>query len=165
MNILAGTGHRPHRCAIGKIKAYSDYQSQVMYEIASQFFIYYEVDLALSGGALGWDTAICRAAYALKVPYHVYVPFAGQESQWPKDNQDKYHKMLEYAEKVIIVSEGDYTPQKMQKRNQALVDNCNILLALWNGKQEGGTWNCIQYAKRVGRETTNAWPSYEEYAK
>jgi len=43
-----------------------------------------------------------------------------------------------------------YTPAKMQKRNEAMVNDCNILIAVWNGTK-GGTYNCIEYAKHVGK--------------
>ena len=32
-----------------------------------------------------------------------------------------------------------------------MVDNCDKLLAFWNGEQSGGTWNTIQYAKKVDK--------------
>ena len=66
--------------------------------------------------------------------------------------------MLRKANKVVRVDrlegykikglEQDiYHPAKMQKRNEFMVDNCDILIALWNGTS-GGTKNCINYAKK-----------------
>ncbi len=36
----------------------------------------------------------------------------------------------------------------MQKRNEWMVDNCDMLVAVWDGT-DGGTYNCIDYAKRM----------------
>ena len=39
----------------------------------------------------------------------------------------------------------------MQKRNQYMVDKSDMVLAIWNGKNEGGTWNTIKYAQSVNK--------------
>lgn len=39
----------------------------------------------------------------------------------------------------------------MQKRNEYMVDKADIVLAIWNGKTEGGTWNTIKYARSKGK--------------
>ena len=35
----------------------------------------------------------------------------------------------------------------MQKRNKYMVDQSDIVLAIWNGERTGGTWNTIAYAQ------------------
>ncbi len=39
----------------------------------------------------------------------------------------------------------------MQKRNQYMVDKSDIVLAIWNGVESGGTWNTIKYARSKGK--------------
>jgi uncharacterized phage-like protein YoqJ len=39
----------------------------------------------------------------------------------------------------------------MQVRNQWMVDHAMVVMAVWDGKQSGGTWNCIQYARQRHR--------------
>ena len=34
----------------------------------------------------------------------------------------------------------------MQKRNEYMVDNCDLLIACWSGVKKGGTYNCVKYA-------------------
>lgn len=164
--IIAGSGHRPQNAEIGKVKAFSELQSSVMTEVAKQALIVLEASLVITGGALGWDMAIARAAYSLQVPYLVYVPFLGQESKWTPEQQKKYHLMLDHAKKVKRISNGGYSAQAMQKRNEAMVDDCETLLALWDGKESGGTWNCIQYARNKPdtRNIMNVWDWYVEAA-
>ena len=35
----------------------------------------------------------------------------------------------------------------MQKRNKYMVDQSDLVIAVWDGKKVGGTWNTIKYAK------------------
>jgi uncharacterized phage-like protein YoqJ len=41
---------------------------------------------------------------------------------------------------------GNYHPAKMQKRNEYMVDNSDFVIAVFDGEQKGGTFNCIKYA-------------------
>ena len=36
----------------------------------------------------------------------------------------------------------------MQKRNMYMVDRADLVLAIWNGEEKGGTWNTIRYARK-----------------
>jgi uncharacterized phage-like protein YoqJ len=49
----------------------------------------------------------------------------------------------------------------MQIRNEWMVDNAHIVLALWDGSS-GGTGNCIKYANRksVNKPIINLWSSW-----
>jgi uncharacterized phage-like protein YoqJ len=53
-----------------------------------------------------------------------------------------------------VVSPGGYSPEKMQVRNMFMVDNANGILAMWDGTP-GGTRNCLEYARSVGRPVLN----------
>ncbi len=79
------------------------------------------------------------------IPFIAAVPFLGQESCWPKQTKDKYFDLLSKAESKVIVCEGNYAAWKMQKRNQYMVDNSDILIAVYDGTS-GGTQNCVNYA-------------------
>ena len=39
----------------------------------------------------------------------------------------------------------------MQKRNRYMVDNSDLVLAVWNGEKRGGTWYTIDYALKKGK--------------
>jgi len=36
--------------------------------------------------------------------------------------------------------------------NEWMVDNSSILIAIYDGSKNGGTFNCIEYAKNKGKE-------------
>lgn len=58
-----------------------------------------------------------------------------------------YNYILSRADYIKYVSENNYTQNCMQKRNEAMVDSCNIVLAVWDGSS-GGTCNCVNYARK-----------------
>jgi uncharacterized phage-like protein YoqJ len=86
------------------------------------------------------------------------VPFAGQESRWNAKSQTLFHEILKQCDVVKVVCEGGYAPYKMQIRNEWMVDNSHFTLAIWNGIQKGGTWNCIQYARKQGKTVWHLHP-------
>ena len=47
--------------------------------------------------------------------------------------------------------DGGYAGYKLQKRNEWMVDHCDILIAVWDGTS-GGTANCVNYAQSVNKE-------------
>ena len=155
--IVAGTGHRPD-----KLGGYGEDVHERLVSVACSALgdIEGDVTRVISGGALGWDQALAEAALRLELPLTLALPFAGFWSKWPKKSQDYLELLVSRADKVVYVCEEGYAPWKMQERNKWMVDNCNTLLALWNGT-DGGTHNCIKYANSVGRQIVNAWDIYE----
>ncbi len=39
----------------------------------------------------------------------------------------------------------------MQKRNRYMVDRSDLVFAIWNGEEKGGTWDTIQYARKQNK--------------
>lgn len=101
--------------------------------------------IMISGMALGIDTMWAELAIANKIPLIAALPCLGQGSHWPQSSRDRYNNILLKAYSTHICSFDTYTPQCMQKRNEWMVDNCDLLVAVWNGTP-GGTANCINYA-------------------
>lgn len=157
--ILAGTGHRPNKLRIGALDGYHPAVHARLVDLAHAALQREAPTRVISGMALGWDTALAEAAVDLGVPFDAYVPFAGQESRWPEASRRRYHDLLAHAARVVVVSPGGYAPDKMQLRNERMVDDSDLLLALWDGSA-GGTRNCIDYARSVGHRHRNLWTSW-----
>ena len=118
----------------------------------------------ISGMAIGADQLFAEAVIHLKnnqYPINLVaaIPFQGQESNWPESGQLRYNQILAWATQAVYVSDPGYSPAKMQVRNEWMVNNSEIVLALWDGKQSGGTWNCLQYARQCGRTIYQLNPS------
>jgi uncharacterized phage-like protein YoqJ len=153
--ILAGTGHRPN-----KLGGYAEQVNVKLRAVARVGIHRHAPTRIISGMALGWDMALAEAAVELGIPFTAAVPFAGQEKMWPAPSQERYRKLLEQAAHVETVCTGGYAAWKMQRRNEWMVDHCDLVLALWDGT-EGGTGNCIRYAEQVERTYDNMWPVWQ----
>lgn len=112
----------------------------------------------ISGMALGVDQWFAEICIGLGIPFTAAVPCDGHESRWPAESQAHYRALLQKAHYVRVVSPGPYAPWKMQRRNEWMVDNSEMLVAVWDGSA-GGTANCVRYARQVGREIWRVDPS------
>lgn len=147
--IVAVTGHRPDK--LGKEYDYSGPYSQFIYDKMWKWLIENKPEKVISGMALGVDQIWANVAINLFIPVIAAIPFKGQESNWPKGSRNIYNALLKRVSEKVYVSKGRYTAAKMQIRNEWMVNNCDLLFAVWNGT-DGGTANCIRYANSVGRK-------------
>lgn len=115
--------------------------------------------IGISGMAIGGDQIFCKVCLELNIPYIAYLPFAGQELKWSTAAQKQYKELISKAKQVIIVSPGNYSPRKMQLRNEAMAKDCDISIGVWDGKTYGGTYNCIKYLKSIGKKIIHINPN------
>jgi len=150
--IICGTGHRPN-----KLGGYGIETANKLIQIASDWLREQKPTKVISGMALGWDMALASAAISNEIPLVAAVPFKGQEGKWPQGSQKEFNRLLENATSVVYVSDGGYAAWKMQVRNEWMVDNADVILALYNGDTSGGTYNCIRYAEKKEKQVVNLW--------
>lgn len=153
---VAVTGHRPDRVggyapnALGR-KLQELVQAQLGEELRRIGETHPGLH-AISGMAQGVDQWFAQECVRLGIPFTAAVPCDGQEVRWPTSARERYAELLGYAAKTVVVCPGPYQAWKMQRRNQWMVDRCNLLLAVWDGGA-GGTANCVLYAAAQGRWT------------
>ena len=151
MTIVACSGHRPPKIG-GYVLPNPTYNSiclqteNILKELQPEYCI--------TGMCIGYDFWFANVCNFLNIPYLAAIPFEGQENLWSNKDKIIYKKLLAKAKDVVMVSTGSYAPNKMQIRNEYLVDNSDILLACFNGQQNGGTYNCINYAKSKNKQIT-----------
>jgi uncharacterized phage-like protein YoqJ len=157
--VVAVTGHRPN-----KMYGYDLYDARYIKikNEMKQFLIEKKCTVGISGMALGIDQLFALAIIELKeegydIQLWCAIPCRNHSCKWPKHAQELYQKILERADKVVYVSEENYAPYLMQKRNEWMVDRIDELLAIYNGTP-GGTKNCIDYAKKLGKPITIICP-------
>lgn len=75
------------------------------------------------------------------------IPCLKQHSKWKKEIYLQWLSIVNKADKVHYVSEEPYTAWCLQVRNEWMVDNSDYIIGVWDGT-EGGTANCINYAKK-----------------
>jgi uncharacterized phage-like protein YoqJ len=147
--IMAATGHRPNK--LGGYDPTNPVRTAVRHEML-RVLRENNATKAISGMALGVDQDFFAVAHTVhRIPVIAAVPFLGQEKMWPPQSREVYKQLLTMAHSVVYVCSAGYQSWKMQKRNEWMVDNCDILLAVWDGSN-GGTGNCVKYAESVGRK-------------
>ena len=167
------TGHRPNKLYGYDLEHpnYNNLKENIYFETL-KLIQEKDVDKVITGGALGLDTlafyTVENINSTFKEKYEIKnklaVPFKNQPNAWFRQkDKDRYNEMKEIADEVVYVDtlekykisnirEEEYHPAKMQKRNEYMVDNSDIVIAVWNGDKKGGTWNCIKYAQKLGKE-------------
>lgn len=155
--IIAASGHRPD-----KLGGYGVEVRARLVDLAMTYLLQVgPVDEAISGMALGWDTAWAIAALKLRIPVHAAIPFAGQHLNWPRRSQDLYRAILGQCSQITYVGSAGYSCDKMQDRNRWMADRAGRIAALWNGSP-GGTRNCLRYARARGVPIDNLWQSWQD---
>ena len=151
------TGHRPNKLPWGtdeldprcrKLKEELDARLEGVYEAGFRRF--------LCGMALGCDLYFAEAVLSLRarhpdVTLEAAVPCDGQADSWTIPQQRRYDRLLAASDAVTFVQHA-YTPGCMQRRNQYMVDESGLLLAVYDG-QRGGTLSTLLYARRQGLQT------------
>lgn len=144
--IVAATGHRPKDIdepfGVVQIKA----RVKLQYAGATRL---------ICGMADGFDLLAAQAAMELGILITAARPWTNHKV--PKDWQEIYEQVLAYADKIVVVTEAETYPGNwvMHKRNEWMVDNCDVVMAYYNGKESGGTFACRNYAKKVGKPVAN----------
>jgi uncharacterized phage-like protein YoqJ len=153
--VICGTGHRPSK--LGGFSIPNKIFNYVC-KFTEEILLKEKPDKVITGMALGFDVYLAQISYKLSIPFIAAVPFKGQESKWPKESQNLYTKLLGLADEIVIVSPGEYSAEKMQIRNEWMVNNSNKVIAAWNGSP-GGTGNCVKYARSIGKEIIRINPN------
>lgn len=162
--IVVCTGHRPPRLGLD----YSAESNRILtdfaeHELGSVLLAHYVTEV-VSGMAQGWDQAVAHAAFRLGIPLVAAVPFDSQEAKWPEEAKRRYYALLAKASLVHVVSPGGYAAKKFIVRDHWMVDRAvstgGLLMSLWDGKSEGGTWHTVNYAQQQGVSVVNCWSNW-----
>ena len=79
------------------------------------------------------------------------IPFREQADRWSFEWKLRYRELLKGADQVVQVCDS-YQRGCFHSRNRYLVDNCDLLIAIYNGGDKGGTAYTVNYAKQQGKE-------------
>ena len=155
------TGHRPNVFVDNnKFKDYNEAEFNIK-KLLTKSIIAAHTELHIinfiSGGAVGVDQWAVECVLELKNEYPQFKliiarPFPSQHIRWPIHVQDEYHEILKKADEVVSVSEDPYAAWKMHVRNEYMVNNSQLVIAVkYPEVTSGGTSACLQYAIRKTR--------------
>lgn len=135
--VIGVTGHRPQR-----LKKFVEI-AEVTDWLDLQFQQYDEFRL-ISGMAQGVDQIAALEGLHFGGRLWCYFPYKRKLSEYEDYLTTK-------ADKIVYEQEG-YSSDCYIRRDRRIVDDCDILLAVWDGKKNGGTYQTIEYAKKQGKQ-------------
>lgn len=149
--VIAFTGHR-----YDKLGGYcwKSAKNRKIINALHQLIMHNRADRYICGGALGIDMIAFEICYdeksSLECKLEVAIPLREQPKYYREMDKELYTMQLMRANTVTYVDElSEYASEninaKMQKRNEYMVDNADMVIAVWDGSK-GGTKNCIDYA-------------------
>ncbi len=159
------TGYRPFKLPFAMSEDDSGYKLFVQ---KSRQLIKAQIELGcsyfISGMAQGADMLFAEIVLELKKTYpHVRLecalPFLGQDSGWPGETKARYEDIISRCDKVTVICDS-YSKSCFLKRNKYMVNSCDKVIAVYDGKK-GGTKFTIDYARKKGKRVIVIDPSGE----
>ena len=142
------TGHRPRKLPFGSDE--TDERcvklKNTLYAKARELIENEGVTKFISGLALGVDTFAAEAVLLLKEEFpeiilEAAIPCEDQPAFWKTSDRTRYYKIAERCDISTV----------LQKRNRYMVDNSDIVIAVWDGSS-GGTELTVRYAEKTGKK-------------
>lgn len=151
MTIISITGHRPEQ--ITNFAWVQNALAEVFHEI--------DPELVVQGMAAGVDLLAAKVAYHEGYPFSAARPWVNHTPR--NDDAELYEWALDNAERIDIVDPAtSYVgPWLYHKRNEFMVNQADVVVAVWNGDSKGGTAACVRYAKKVGKPIVQINPRTE----
>lgn len=151
--MICFTGHRPNKLGGYQPNSLQDWIRKELKIIIQRAIDKGERDF-MSGMALGVDQWAAEIVLYLGGVLHCALPFPSQSSVWPTESKKHYYELLDYAVQsgglIYKVSSDPYSAEKMQARNEFMVDRSSHVIAVWDDGR-GGTGNCVRYAQQLKR--------------
>lgn len=112
------------------------------------------------GMAEGFDIAVALIVLRLKqmhgdVELELFVPWPNFSCGFSPTNKRLYSAIVEQATLTHYVA-NDYFAGVYQKRNEAMVDGADLVVAWWDGRPSG-TANTVRYAHNIGCPVKNIY--------
>jgi len=104
----------------------------------------------LCGMAIGTDLLAAECLVGRDLSWTGVIPCADQCERWPIQLQERYHGLLDQANKQIVLY-SKYKDGVMQARNLYMVKHSELCLAMYDGKLSGGTALTVRMAQQHQR--------------
>lgn len=115
----------------------------------------------ISGFALGIDLMAAQLVQLLKcnlpgISLTAAIPFEGQAERYNIYDKRVYRRLLELADKVIVLSDCYYS-RCFLDRDEFMVENASYLIAYYDGREKGGTYYTVKKARARGIPIINVY--------
>lgn len=155
---VAFTGHRPESLPFGEnMDAGMFYEFKMLLQTEIDSCIAKGYDTFYCGGARGADIvcgeiiATDKASTHKNIKLICAIPFSEQAKGWSLMWKQRYQELLKAAD---IVRQLCKTYQRgcYHIRNRFMVDNSDLIIAIYDGGNTGGTAYTVNYARELGKE-------------
>ena len=115
----------------------------------------------ISGFALGIDLMAAQLVQSRKcnlpgISLTAAIPFEGQAERYNIYDKRVYRRLLELADKVIVLSDCYYS-RCFLDRDEFMVENASYLIAYYDGREKGGTYYTVKKARARGIPIINVY--------
>jgi hypothetical protein len=117
---------------------------------------------AVTSLAAGADQLVASELLQSGGHLHVIVPSRNYERSFAtKEDLASYRSLLAAAHDVTRLDYAEPSEEAFLAAGKTVVDNCQLLIALWDGKPArglGGTADVVRYARNTGKAVSIVWP-------
>lgn len=116
-----------------------------------------------AGGALGFDTMAAKCIIQKRMEHSdiqliILIPCINQSDGWTSKERDMYDYILSSANEIIYVSDREYTPDCMHRRNRMLAELGDMLIA-YASRSASGAGQTVRIAEKMGKRVYNLYGS------
>lgn len=114
----------------------------------------------VTGGALGFDTEAAREVIRFRLSHPdvalvLFLPCLDQDAAWSSRQRSGYDYIVSSADEIRYISET-YDKNCMKRRNQAMAEECDVLIA-YVGHARSGSSQTLRIATELGKECYNLY--------
>lgn len=136
--------------------------------LAMRALRFYQATQVVTGLKPGWDQSLVKAAIELDLPFTVVLPYPGYELAWNRSVRIAASDLLVRARRVEYItgcSENDAAAGAWKEAHYRRVDQADLLMALWDFRFAGETYQVMNYALQTGKEVVNLWQDWDRLAR
>ena len=137
---IALTGHRKER-----LRGNEDVVEKWLHSVLNFLFMEQEEQIMICGGAEGADEIFGSLIWWFpEAELHLCLPVKGYREK----KMHPYIKKMKTEEHVMA---EEWRPGLDAVRDRYIVNNCDVLIAVWDGIEKGGVWETVEYARAIGK--------------
>lgn len=151
------TGHRPKSLPFGDDESAAECVKlkELLRKNIEQQIVKNGVMHFISGMAMGVDIYGAEIVLKLKEKYpqitlECAIPFEAQANRWDEKWKKRYFDIIRLSDNTTTL-QTTHSRGCMMNRNRYMVDNSDVVIAVWNG-EKSGTGNTVRYAKKCGKK-------------
>jgi len=116
----------------------------------------------LVGMSRGADFLFAEVLMGRKLNWTAIIPCTNQTHLWNYQDKDKHKSLIDKADDMIILHDN-YQHGVMHYRNEYMVDNSEMLLAIYDDSGKGGTYHTVNLALKKHKQILQFNPQTHEF--